>query len=34
MQWHPEFLPGREGLLDCAPLLEAFLLEARRRKRA
>ncbi len=34
MQWHPEFLPGREGLLDCTPLLQAFLLEARRRKRA
>jgi putative glutamine amidotransferase len=34
MQWHPEFHPGREGLLDCTPILEAFLLEARQRKTA
>ena len=32
MQWHPEFHSGREGLLDCAPILEAFLREARQRK--
>ena len=32
MQWHPEFHSGREGLLDCTPLLEAFLREARQRK--
>jgi putative glutamine amidotransferase len=32
MQWHPEFHPGREGLLDCTPILEAFLREARWRK--
>jgi putative glutamine amidotransferase len=32
VQWHPEFHPGREGLLDCAPVLEAFLREARLRK--
>ena len=25
MQWHPEFHPGREGLLDCAPVLVEFL---------
>jgi putative glutamine amidotransferase len=34
VQWHPEFHPGREGLLDCTPILEAFLLEARQRKTA
>ena len=34
MQWHPEFHPGREGLLDCAPVLEEFLREARRRRLA
>ena len=32
MQWHPEFHSGREGLLDCTPLLEAFLREARQHK--
>jgi putative glutamine amidotransferase len=32
MQWHPEFHAGREGLLDCAPVLEEFLIEARRRR--
>ena len=32
MQWHPEFHAGREGLLDCAPVLEEFLREARRRR--
>jgi putative glutamine amidotransferase len=31
MQWHPEFHSGREGLVDCAPVLEDFLREARRR---
>ena len=31
MQWHPEFHAGREGLLDCTPILEGFLREARRR---
>jgi len=34
MQWHPEFHAGREGLLDCTPVLEEFLREARRRKLA
>lgn len=34
MQWHPEFQAGREGLLDCTPVLEEFLREARRRKLA
>ncbi|WP_374492979.1 gamma-glutamyl-gamma-aminobutyrate hydrolase family protein [Zoogloea sp.] len=30
VQWHPEFhTPGREDLLDCSPLLEAFLSAAR-----
>jgi len=31
VQFHPEFhnQPGREELLDCAPLLEAFLAAAR-----
>ena len=32
MQWHPEFHDGREGLLDCAPVLEEFLIEALRRR--
>src|SRR5689334_14946252 len=32
MQWHPEFHVGREGLLDCAPVLDEFLSEARRRR--
>jgi gamma-glutamyl-gamma-aminobutyrate hydrolase PuuD len=32
MQWHPEFHSGREGLLDCTPVLEEFLREARRRR--
>ncbi len=32
LQWHPEFHSGREGLLDCAPVLEGFLREARRIK--
>lgn len=32
MQWHPEFHAGREGLLDCAPVLEGFLREARSRR--
>ena len=32
VQWHPEFLPSSdETVLDCAPILEEFLLEARRR---
>ena len=32
VQWHPEFHTRRAGdqLLDCAPLLEAFLTAARR----
>jgi putative glutamine amidotransferase len=34
IQWHPEFHPGRADLLDCTPILEAFLREARRRKSA
>jgi putative glutamine amidotransferase len=34
LQWHPEFHAGREGLLDCTPVLEEFLHEARRRKLA
>jgi putative glutamine amidotransferase len=34
MQWHPEFHAGREGLLDCTPVLEEFLREARRRRLA
>ena len=34
MQWHPEFHPGREGVLDCDPVLQAFLREARQHKRA
>ncbi|HRH73400.1 gamma-glutamyl-gamma-aminobutyrate hydrolase family protein [Zoogloea sp.] len=30
VQWHPEFhTPGRDALLDCTPLLEAFLSAAR-----
>ena len=32
LQWHPEFHPGREGMLDCTPVLEAFLREARRNR--
>jgi putative glutamine amidotransferase len=32
MQWHPELHASREGLLDCTPVLEEFLREARRRK--
>ena len=32
MQWHPEFHAGREGLLDCTPVLEEFLVEARGRR--
>jgi gamma-glutamyl-gamma-aminobutyrate hydrolase PuuD len=32
LQWHPEFHHGREGMLDCTPVLEEFLREARRRK--
>jgi gamma-glutamyl-gamma-aminobutyrate hydrolase PuuD len=32
MQWHPEFHPGREGLLDCTPVLQEFLTEVRRRR--
>ena len=32
VQWHPEFLPSSdETVLDCVPILEEFLLEARRR---
>ncbi len=32
VQWHPEFLrPGDETVLDCAPILEEFLGEVRRR---
>ena len=32
VQWHPEFLRARdETVLDCTPILEEFLLEARRR---
>ena len=34
MQWHPEFHDGREGIVDCTPVLEEFLREARRRKLA
>lgn len=34
LQWHPEFHSGRERLLDCSVILEAFLREARRRKSA
>jgi putative glutamine amidotransferase len=31
VQWHPEFhTPTQDALLDCAPLLEAFYLAARR----
>ena len=31
VQWHPEFhRPGSDSLLDCAPLLDAFLTAARR----
>ncbi|WP_398306390.1 gamma-glutamyl-gamma-aminobutyrate hydrolase family protein [Zoogloea sp.] len=33
VQWHPEFhTPGRDDLLDCSPLLEAFLAAARGRR--
>ena len=33
LQWHPEFRrPGDEGILDCLPLLEAFLDAARSRR--
>lgn len=33
VQWHPEFhTPGKGELLDCEPLLQAFLDEARRRR--
>lgn len=32
VQWHPEFHSGREGLLDCSVILEAFLREIRQRK--
>lgn len=32
MQWHPEFHMGREGLLDCTPVLEEFLAHARVRR--
>ena len=32
VQWHPEFLrAGDATVLDCTPILEEFLLEARRR---
>ena len=32
VQWHPEFLRSSdETVLDCTPILEEFLLEARRR---
>jgi gamma-glutamyl-gamma-aminobutyrate hydrolase PuuD len=34
MQWHPEFHPGREGLLDCTPVLEEFLTAVRLRRGA
>ncbi|HQE38797.1 MAG: type 1 glutamine amidotransferase [Zoogloea sp.] len=30
VQWHPEFhTPGRDSLLDCVPLLDAFYVAAR-----
>lgn len=30
VQWHPEFhLPGRDDLLDCTPILDAFFAEVR-----
>jgi putative glutamine amidotransferase len=33
VQWHPEFhRPGDDDLLDCSPLLDAFLDAARRRR--
>jgi putative glutamine amidotransferase len=32
MQWHPEFHADKEGLMDCTPILEGFLREARRRR--
>lgn len=33
VQWHPEFhMPGQNDLLDCTPLLEAFLNAARLRR--
>lgn len=33
VQWHPEFHhPGGDDLLDCTPLLDAFLDAARRRR--
>ena len=33
LQWHPEFRrPGDESILDCLPLLEAFLDAARNRR--
>jgi putative glutamine amidotransferase len=32
VQWHPEYLrPRDDSVLDCTPILEEFLLEARRR---
>ncbi len=32
IQWHPEFMsPADESLLDCAPILDEFLHEVRRR---
>jgi len=32
VQWHPEFMrSGADGLLDCGPILDEFLAEARRR---
>ncbi|HLS84904.1 MAG TPA: type 1 glutamine amidotransferase [Burkholderiales bacterium] len=35
VQWHPEFhVPGDEGVLDCAPLLDSFLEAARGKKGA
>jgi putative glutamine amidotransferase len=33
VQWHPEFhQPGNDELLDCAPLRDAFLDAAGRRR--